>query len=238
MTTTQTPSLRNLLRSALDSRLEDVWVCMPGRIESYDATKQRATVQPLVKRRYVDELGDTVAERLPSIAEVPVVFAGGGGFRTTYPVAAGDTCEIRFASCSLDRWLAIGGEIDPEDDRRHNLSDAIAYVGLRDFAHPYASAPTDCMTTGRDGGAVIEYRTSDIRVGGTGGEQPTIKATSYRAAEDTFFAAVAAFAAALATNGAGPIAAPLVAAAAAVASPFTAFNAAAATYLSTIAKVR
>jgi hypothetical protein len=160
-------------------------------VESYDSATQKISAQPLIKRGYTDETGERIAERLPIITGVPVVFPGGGGYRVTFPIAKGDTVLLIFSEASLDKWLAHGGDVDPNDDRRHTLSDAIAIPGLRDFAHALDSAPTDCATIGSDSGAVIEMRTADIRIGGGSGHEPTIKATTYRAAEDTLFAAIA-----------------------------------------------
>jgi hypothetical protein len=35
-----------------------------------------------------------------------------------------------FSQRSIDRWLDVGGEIDPADPRKHHLTDAIAYPGV------------------------------------------------------------------------------------------------------------
>lgn len=185
----ETPDLFQVLSTAVAAGLAHVYVALPGRIESYDAARQRAVVQPLIKRRRIDEELGAVRESLPSIVEAPVVFLGGGGFRTTYPVRAGDTCEIRWQSASLDRWLARGGEVDPEDDRRHHIADAVVYVGLRH--DPLASAPTDCATFGADGGAVVEARETDIRIGGGSGHQPTFRSTAFLSAFDTLIGSIA-----------------------------------------------
>jgi hypothetical protein len=162
-----TPTLASTIRGAIDARLVDVHTAMPARVETYDAATQKVSVQPLIRRGYVDERGDRATERLPVITEVPVVFPGAGGFRVTFPVQPGDTVLLVFSEASLDRWLVRGGEVDPDDDRRHALTDAIAIPGLRAFGQALASAPADVMTAGRDGGPVIEFDTSEIRVGGS-----------------------------------------------------------------------
>lgn len=142
-------------------------VALPGRIETYDASTQQATVQPLVYDGVYDETGARTADRLPVVTGVPVVFPGAGGFRVTFPVTAGDTVLLVFSSSSIDLWLALGGEVDPVDDRRHHISDAIAIPGLRDFAHALGNAPTSTMSLGKDGGPTIEISATDVQIGGS-----------------------------------------------------------------------
>jgi hypothetical protein len=112
-------------------------------------------VQPLVKQAHEDETGERVAELLPQIVNVPVVMPGSGGVRIKFPIAAGDVVLLVFASCSLDRWLSLGGEVDPEDPRRGALEDAIAIPGLQDFANVADASP------------LIEFTGSEIRAGGS-----------------------------------------------------------------------
>jgi hypothetical protein len=167
MSETATPDLGTVLRAAIVAGLKNARVALPARVETYDATKQSVDVQPLVYEGYLDEAGKRQAERLPVVAGVPVVFPGAGGFRVTFPIAKGDTVLLVFASSSIDRWLALGGEVDPQDDRRHHLSDAIAIPGLRDFAHALGNAPSSTMSLGKDGGPTIEISGSDIQAGGS-----------------------------------------------------------------------
>ncbi len=188
------PSLTELLRTrgAKGTRILE-----PGRIVSYDEDDQSCSVQPLLKRQRIGEYGDVIVENQPIINHVPVVFEGGGGYGTTYPVAAGDVVAIFWASRSLDLWLARGGLIDPEDARTNHISDAVVFTGLYDFAHPRSSAPTDCATFGKIGGPRIEAAETEIRIGGAGGE-PTILADTYRSAENDLIDAIGVFSSALA----------------------------------------
>ena len=61
-----TPTLRGFVDSLVSRGLEGMRVSMPGRVEAYDATTQKADVQPLVKRRYTDAAG--ALQRAGSIA--------------------------------------------------------------------------------------------------------------------------------------------------------------------------
>ena len=167
MSRTATPDLATVIRAAISGQLKGARVALPARVETYDANTQQVTAQPLVYDGYLDETGKRQSERLPVIAGVPVLFPGGGGFRVTFPIVAGDTVLLVFASSSLEKWLSLGGEVDPVDDRRHHISDGIAIPGLHDFAHPLASAPTSTMSMGKDGGPTIEISGSTIQAGGS-----------------------------------------------------------------------
>ena len=225
---TATPSFEETLQYFVDRRMVDVHVSMPGRVERYNSLTQRADVQPLIRQgKTNEETGERSVRRLPVVLNVPVVHEGSGGYRTTYPVAVGDIVHLLICETSIDRWKTANTEVDPGDDRRFNMSDAVAYLGLR--ARPYLSAPADMMTTGRDGGPVIEYTPTEIRVGGGPFAEPTIMAQTYRQAEDILLQAIVTAVGAI-PGGSG--------AAATLGVAVQAFQAASATYLSTLARVR
>lgn len=224
------PILSDVLELVVNKRLVDVYIHLPGRIESYDSVTQRADVQPLVKIGVIDpETGERVARRPPPCVNVPVIHHGAGGYRTTYPVQRGDECLLEFCSSSIDKWKAVGGEVDPGDDRRFSFSDAVAVMGLR--ARPWLSAPADIMTAGRDGGPVIEYDRTEIRVGGIGA-QPALLGNSFLTAFATLVTAVAT------AVGSSGTPASATSAGAAIESALQTFQAAAASYLTAIARVR
>jgi hypothetical protein len=152
VTTSRSPELSEVLDMVRASAVADVRVAIPARVERWDAAKQQVDCSPLVKNAYDDEDGVRQVEALPVIPNVPVVFPGGGGFRVTFPIAVGDTVLLVFSDKSLDKWLAVGGSVDPSDDHAHNLSDAIAIPGLRDFAHPLTTAPGSTLDIGADAG--------------------------------------------------------------------------------------
>ena len=142
----QTPTLAGFVTNALDGRMRGVRVALPGVVQTYDPTTQTCSVQPLVQDGVYDESGTRIAERLPVVASVPVCFPGSGAFSVTWPVKPGDTVLLVFSSSSIDRWLALGGEVDPIDDRRHHITDAIAIPGLRDLGHVLPSSAVDATS--------------------------------------------------------------------------------------------
>lgn len=117
-----------LLEAAIASHLEDTHTAVPGRVEGVSGG--RCTVKPLVNRT----LRDGRTEELPVVANVPIWFPRGGGASITWPVAAGDGCLLVFSERSLDAWKAGGA--NPADPRKHDLTDAVAFVGLSPSGGP------------------------------------------------------------------------------------------------------
>ena len=145
-----TPAPSDVLGRAIRVALKHVRVGLPGVIEAYDPTRCEASVQLQLLEPDRAEDGGRVMSRLPVINHVPVMFCGGGDGRLTFPVQRGDTCWVMFASSSISRWLALGGEVDPKDERHHHLSDAVALVALRDFAHVQPAHATATVLEGED----------------------------------------------------------------------------------------
>jgi hypothetical protein len=170
---TYSPTLAQVLDAALTRRQGELHTALPGRVESYDAEKQVADVQPLVQALALAEDGTRSAVSLPVLPAVPVVFPGGGGYRATYPLAKGDTVLLVFAEASLDAWQPRGGVVAPPDTRRHHLADCVAIAGLHDDAHAWTGAATDAATWGKDGGPQVVARSGGIELGGDAANPPT-----------------------------------------------------------------
>lgn len=154
----ETPEWEAIIRIALQGALAGVRTTLPGRITAYDATKQMASVQPLIREARVDETGVERYEDLPQIHSVPVMFVGPPVGRITWPVRVGDLCALWFASSSLDQWILRGttSTVDPRDPRHHDLNDAIAMVGLHSPGAPPTPAPTDAIVHHAGAGVTIK----------------------------------------------------------------------------------
>lgn len=111
---------------AIKNILKDVHTMLPGEIVSFDHVTQLAEIQISIAK-IVNEV--TVLQ-VPKIINVPLVFPRAGGFSLTFPVAVGDGCIVWFAERSLDNWIRDGAGFKPNDIRFHNITDAIAFVGL------------------------------------------------------------------------------------------------------------
>lgn len=101
-----------------------------GQIVEFNKTNQTAKVQVL---HIQDENYNTRMEEeleYPLLGDVPVVVMGGGGTYISHPIKAGDQCLLLFCDYMIDNWW-VSGEAKPSIvPRKHDLSDAIAIVGL------------------------------------------------------------------------------------------------------------
>lgn len=147
----------------IESRLRDLHTSIPGVIVSFNAAKQTATVQPAIKRIFIEQ-GPV---NLPLCMDVPVKFPGGGGFFLTFPVKPGDECELKFSERAIDFWYQNGAVQLPSEYRLHDLSDAIADVGLN--SQPNA-IPALCTTGAelrtRDGSTFLRMEAGKITIQG------------------------------------------------------------------------
>lgn len=160
-----------VIQNYIAKATKDIHTALPGRIESYDPTTQKADVKPLIKSENVLEDGTIEYLPIPVIPNVPVAFPGGNGFMVTFPLTKGDTCLIIFSEASLDTWLSKGGDVEPSVATRHDFSDAVIYPGLKSFKNPLNNASGDNMIVGADNGtSMIEISVSEVVVGGAGAE--------------------------------------------------------------------
>ena len=114
-------------------------VCMPGVVVSFDPLKQTCEIDLAVYDRIAPNLPQTLANyspttgdiKIPTLVDVPVVVPRGGGVSLTFPITAGDECLVVFADMCYNEWFDAGG-IDNVQQvlRRHDLSDAIAIMGV------------------------------------------------------------------------------------------------------------
>jgi hypothetical protein len=150
-----TPSLEEVISLAIEDRLLDVNTCLPAIVESYDATKQTASVKIALKRKY--DTGE-VGER-PIIPDIPVLFPKGKKFSFTFPLQKGDDVQLIFSQRSVERWRNESGISDPKDARKFHLSDAFIIPSAGRDSKPIAGATADKTRLVNDK-AVIELQES------------------------------------------------------------------------------
>jgi hypothetical protein len=132
----RSPSRADFIREYVAAQLAEMHVCLPAKVESFDADKQTIDAQPQVKRRLRAEDGTITHERLPVIRNVPVVYLRGGGFFSYAPLEVGDNVILHFSDYSLDQWWENGRESSPDFSHSHELTDCFAVPG--GYAKPEA----------------------------------------------------------------------------------------------------
>lgn len=184
------PTTAELLNRAIESALGDIYMGMPGKVVRYDADKQEADVQPLIKVSYIDEAGERKLEALPVVPSVPVIFQGGGGFVVQFPIDVGDTVWLMFTAVSIDKWLKVGttggSPVDPESDSRHALADAVALPGLRSFKDKRPSVE-DGLTLGKEGGNQIKVLDGQIYFGSLTAAENMVLGQAFKTLAEALF---------------------------------------------------
>jgi hypothetical protein len=144
--------LADAIKQAIEYNIGKIHTCVPGTIQSYDYSTQKASVLPSIKMTFYT--GDVLSH--PVIQNVPVIFPRSGGASLTFPVNKGDGVLILFSERALERWLSSNGdEVEQGVNRRFHLSDAIAIVGLNSI---------NTSTLGTKDDVVLVYNKAKITI--------------------------------------------------------------------------
>ncbi len=146
--------LRYLLNLIKDEVKREINCHAIGTIITFDASTQTVSIvfnyKKTIKKgnstspnTYTDVIID-----YPVLIRCPVIVVGGGGGYTTYPIFSGDTCLVMFCDRDIDLWLEKGSTTSPPNsERMHDISDAVALVGLSPVTKPILSYATDAIQT-------------------------------------------------------------------------------------------
>lgn len=152
-----------MIRSAIDQAMTRMWTSAPGRVVSYNAQKQTASIQITVKSFVKQPDGSQKAVDLPILEEVPVQFPGAGGQTMTFPVKAGDEVVVMFMSRASDAQQQSGGDQQASDASTHGLSHPRAMLGFRSNPRALQNVSTDETEVRSDDG------NTKISLSGAGG---------------------------------------------------------------------
>lgn len=126
----QDKTLQQIFSEVINSIKVSLHCIKIGEIIEFNKENQTAKVKVL---HIMDENYNTRLEQeleYPVLGDVPVVIMGGGGTYISHPIATGDQCLLLFCDYMIDNWW-ITGEAQPSIvPRKHDISDAIAIVGL------------------------------------------------------------------------------------------------------------
>ncbi len=125
-----TANLDQAIRAVISERLKGVHTAIPGLIDDFDTDTGRAKVTPALRLK----LADGAIIDYPQIVSVPVMFPRSTDFGFTFPIKKGDPVLLVFSERDISRWLRSGGQVDPLDPRRHDMTDAVAIPGLYPFS--------------------------------------------------------------------------------------------------------
>lgn len=108
-----------------------------GIIQSFDISTQLATIAIAMKQVVsVNEDGIEAFQEYPLLIDCPVMTLFGGNSFISMPITPGDTCIVLFNDRDIDQWVTKGNGNYPTTARLHDISDAIAIVGIRNLVNP------------------------------------------------------------------------------------------------------
>lgn len=168
-----------LYRTVIESLLTRVWTAMPCKILAFYPSDMTVDCQPSFNGQFTAPDGSTIELQMPVLPKVPVQFPGGGGCSLTFNPVAGDECLVVFASRCIDAWWtqgfmdpnksnALGLPFNPSNTppeiRRHNLSDGIALLGVRNKTRSYVPVTGGAQLQSDDGQAYVQLNLSNHAV--------------------------------------------------------------------------
>lgn len=109
------------VRLVLNKFLAGVDDMMPAQVISYNRATNVAQVQPLI---VVVNTNDIQIERA-TIAAVPVLQLGGGGFVLSFPINAGDLGWIKANDRDISLFKQFHKKAPPNTQRKHSFEDAL-----------------------------------------------------------------------------------------------------------------
>ncbi len=103
-----------------------------GIIQEFSPSEQSATIRLVFKQVIsIAPDGTRTLREHPLILKCPVMTLFGGPSFINLPIAVGDYCIVLFNDREIDNWFVNGGVQVPSSGRIHDISDAIAIVGIR-----------------------------------------------------------------------------------------------------------
>lgn len=143
-------NLIDAIQQSIEQRLSQINTNLPATIVSYNAAKNRATVQVTIPKGLDED--QTIPG--PQIVEVPVVWPASntGKASFTMPLQPGDPVMLAIQQRSIENWLN-GSNSVPDDPRQFDLSDAVAIPGCA--ANGTVADPDD---------AVFKFDKTQVRI--------------------------------------------------------------------------
>ncbi|MBR2504825.1 MAG: hypothetical protein IKB61_02670 [Elusimicrobiaceae bacterium] len=132
----------------------------PAIVESFDRTKQRATIRPALMAKKSN--GESIAQDF--IYNVPVRFGGGGGFAVNLPLAKGDTGWLIFCDRDISAFKSTRQVMPCNTNRMHAPEDAFFLPDAMQSAQVSAEDSGKAVFQTLDGSNKIAIGTDDITI--------------------------------------------------------------------------
>lgn len=157
-------------KSELYRNMGDGWkstlrVACPGIIQSFDSNEQTVIVQLALREQISDYKYNKHWTDIPLLLDVPIVVPRAGGYSLTMPIKHGDECLVIFGDMCIDSWWELGGVQNQLENRRHDLSDGFAILGVWSQPRVLQNYSTDsCQLRNESGTSCIELKDNEINI--------------------------------------------------------------------------
>jgi Phage protein Gp138 N-terminal domain len=139
------PSQKTLFDNNKHATKKEINCVKIGIIQEFDASNQTAVVEiAFTQVVTIDAAGVKTIQEYPLLLQVPVFVLFGGVDFMSMPIKAGDNCILLFNDRDIDSWFIGSDKAYPNTSRLHDLSDAIALVGI----NPITKSIGDYITNG------------------------------------------------------------------------------------------
>jgi len=101
--------MTDALKFVFEQLIKNLYISVPGIIDSYDSAAKRAVVHPAINIQKTD--GETILQE--SIVNVPVVWPSGGGFTLISPLPKGEPVTIFFSQRGITKFKEVFSVSDP-----------------------------------------------------------------------------------------------------------------------------
>ena len=165
------PDLSEVFERLKRDILKNLNCCKVATVVSFNpgvANQTPPTLNVKIAQQVVTSVapdGTKTFANYPVLENVPVWFMGGGGFSFTFPIAAGNECMLLFHDRDLDSWYFNGAGNPPNTPRLHDITDAIALVGLKSGPNALGGiSTTSAQIRSDDGQTYIDFTSGKIQI--------------------------------------------------------------------------
>lgn len=159
------PDLTDVLENMSKEIFKTLNCVQIGEIQSYDTDNQTATVKLVIKQVLTETVdGVKTLQDHPLLLECPCMVLTGGSAYLSMPISAGDSCLVLFNDRDIDNWFKDGLEAPPNTYRRHDYSDGLAIVGVRNEKNAITSYLTDGVRLRLNTNDLMQIRPANVLI--------------------------------------------------------------------------
>lgn len=148
-------SIKAFMQSYMDDLQSKIYTTLPAIVvdNSEYESKNIISVRPTIDMEH----SDAQVSECPVIYNVPVVQPSAGGGLLSFPIQIGDTVLIEFSMRNIESWLeGDGGSVTENTQRYHDMSDAVAVIGLYTKNTHLSPDPVDVVLKFKDNKVVLK----------------------------------------------------------------------------------